>query len=76
MSQVFQQALATLHIKTARSSAYCPQFQGALERFHSILKTMIQAYCFDHQADWDEGLPFLMFAARDAPQESLGFSPF
>ena len=52
------------------------QSQGALERFHSTLKTMIRAYCLDHQKDWDEGIPFPMFAARDAPQESLGFSPF
>lgn len=66
----------SLGIKTVTSSAYHPQSQGALERFHSTLKTMIRAYCSDHQKDWDEGIPFLIFAARDAPQESLGFSPF
>lgn len=25
--------------------------------------------------DWDDGIPLLMFAAREAVQESLGFSP-
>ena len=75
-SRVFRQAMNSLGIKTVTSSAYHPQSQGALERFHSTLKTMIRAYCLDHQKDWDEGIPFLMFAARDAPQESLGFSPF
>ena len=75
-SRVFRQAMNSLGIKTVTSSAYHPQSQGAMERFHSTLKTMIRAYCLDHQKDWDEGIPFLMFAARDAPQESLGFSPF
>ena len=75
-SRVFRQAMNSLGIKTVTSSAYHPQSQGALEQFHSTLKTMIQAYCLDHQKDWDKGIPFLMFAARDPPQESLGFSPF
>ena len=75
-SRVFRQTMNSLGIKTVTSSAYHPQSQGALERFHSTLKTMIRASCLDHQKDWDEGIPLLMFAARDAPQESLGFSPF
>ena len=75
-SRIFRQAMNSLGIKTVTLSVYHPQSQGALERFHSTLKTMIRAYCLDHQKDWDEGIPFLMFAARDAPQESLGFSPF
>ena len=76
MSRTFQQAMSSLGITTVKSSAYHPQSQGALERFHSTLKNMMRTYCFDHHGDWDEGLPFLMFAARDATQESLGFSPF
>lgn len=30
----------------------------------------------DNQKEWDEGIPFLMFAACESVQESLGFSPF
>ena len=37
---------------------------------------MIKAHVFDHDKDWDVGLPFMLFAARDSVQESLGFSPF
>lgn len=36
---------------------------------------MIRAYCLQTGKDWVEGLPFLLFAAREAVQESLGFSP-
>ena len=75
-SRVFRQAMNSLGIKTVTSSTHHPQSQGALEQFHSTLKKMIRAYCLDHQKDWDEGIPFPMFATRDALQESLEFSPF
>ena len=76
MSNLFQQVVYQLGAKQIKSSAYHPESQGALERFHSTLKTMIKTYCYDNQNDWDEGIPLLMFAAREAEQESLGFSPF
>ena len=58
------------------SSAYHPESQGALERFHQTLKSMLKTYCFEHSKDWDRGVPLVLFAAREAVQESLGFSPF
>lgn len=75
MSNVFQQALLTLGIVHITSSAYHPESQGALERYHQTLKTMLRKYCMEHTKDWDKGLPFLLFATREVPQESLGFSP-
>ena len=65
-----------LGIKQYRSSAYHPESQGALERFHQTLKNMIRSYCFDTGKDWDEGIHLLLFAVRESVQESLGFSPF
>jgi hypothetical protein len=76
MSGVFQQVMHELQISQVRSSAYHPESQGALERFHQTLKTMLRSYCLDHQKDWDEGVPVVLFAARESVQESLGFSPF
>jgi len=64
-----------LKIKHITSSAYHPESQGALERFHQTLKSMLSKYCVESEKDWDEGLPFLMFAVRESVQESLGFSP-
>ena len=65
-----------LGIDQQTSTAYHPESQGTLERFHQTLKSMIRTYCFEFEHDWDEGIPFLMFAARDSTQESLRFSPF
>ena len=76
MSGVFQQVMHELGIKQYRSSAYHPESQGALERFHQTLKNMIRSYCFDTEKDWDEGIHLLLFAVRESVQESLGFSPF
>ena len=76
MSKLFQQVMHQLGITQYKSSAYHPESQGALERFHQTLKNMIRTYCFDFPKDWDEGVHLLLFAARESVQESLGFSPF
>ena len=72
----FQQVLHELNIKQITSSAYHPESQGVLERFHQTLKSMLRTYCHGNVKDWDEGIPLLLFAVREVVQESLGFSPF
>ena len=37
---------------------------------------MIQTFCFDSQKDMDDGICMLLFAVREAFEESVGFSPF
>ena len=76
MAHAFQQVMNQLGIKQYKSSAYHPESQGALERFHQTLKTMIKMYCIENNKDWDEGVHLLLFAVRESVQESLGFSPF
>ena len=75
-SGVFQKAMYQLGINHYTSSAYHPQSQGALERYHQTLKTMIKKFCLENDKDWDEGIHMLLFATREVVQESLGFSPF
>ena len=75
MSDHFQQTLEKLGVTHIVSAPYHPESQGALERFHGTLKTMLRKYVHEFQTDWEEGLPFLLFAARTTYQESLGFSP-
>ena len=76
MSGIFQQVMHELGIKQYRSSAYNPESQGALERFHQTLKNIIRSYCYDTEKDWDEGIHLLLFAVRESVQESPVFSPF
>lgn len=73
-SGLFRQVLKSLSVHHIVSSAYHPQSQGALERWHQTLKSMLRKYCVETEKQWDEGVPFVLFAARDAVQESIGFS--
>ncbi|XP_026119724.1 uncharacterized protein LOC113098887 [Carassius auratus] len=75
LSKIFTQVLKTLNISLRISSAYHPESQGALERFHQTMKAMLRRYCMDTSKDWDEGIPLVLFVAREAVQDSLGFSP-
>ncbi len=74
-SRLFNQTMAEWGIRHILSSAYHPQSQGALERHHQTLKNMMRAFCMEHEKDWDEAVPYIMFAVREVPTESLGFSP-
>ena len=75
-SNMFQKVLKGLHIQQQLSSAYHPQSQGCVERFHQTLKNTLRIYCEEMGVDWDDAVPLALFALRDSVQESTGFSPF
>lgn len=75
-SGIFQQVMATLGIKQYLASAYHAESQGALERFHQTLKSMLTKFCLENTCDWDEGIPYVLYAIKSAKQESLGYSPY
>ena len=70
MSSLMQQVTHQLGIKQCKSSAYHPETQGAIERFHQTLKNMIRTYCLQYEKQWDQGIHLLLFAVREAAQES------
>nr|XP_027218239.1 uncharacterized protein LOC113810791 [Penaeus vannamei] len=61
---------------TYSATAYRPQTQGALERYHQTLKSMLTKYCHETGSEWDLGVPLMLYAIRCTKQESLGFSPY
>ncbi|XP_076041857.1 uncharacterized protein LOC143025739 [Oratosquilla oratoria] len=76
LSKEVMQGLGALGIVKVTSSAYHPQSQGALERYHQTLKSMLRKWCLENHKGWDQALPYLLFAVREVPNESLGLSPF
>ncbi len=76
-SHLIAQVLKQLKVKHNMSSAYHAQSQGALERFHQVptLKSLMRSYCVELNQDWEEGLPWLLLAAREVVQDSTGLSP-
>lgn len=73
LMHLFQQQLG---IKAIKTTPYHPQTDGLVERFNQTLKRMLQKFVDDTGKDWDRWLPFVMFAYREVPQASTGFSPF
>jgi len=64
-----------LQIDKLRTSSYHPSTNGALERFHRTLNSMMAKTVSDSQRDWDLCLPMVMAAYRASPHSSTGYSP-
>ena len=49
---------------------------GLVEKFNGTLKTMLRRLCTEKPRQWNWYIDGLLFAYREAPHESTGFSPF
>ena len=76
LSKLTTQLCQKLLIKKINCSPYHPQSNGLVERFHGCLKPMLQKFVGNNPKEWDKMLPYLLFAYREVPEASLGFSPF
>ena len=75
-SQLLIEIYRMLHIHPIRTTPYHPQTDGLVERFNRTLKSMLRKAATSEGKDWDKVLPYLLFAYREVPQASTGFSPF
>ena len=76
VSDLMQEIYRLLSIKSIRTSPYHPQSNGLVERFNGTLKTMLKKVVHANPEQWDRYIPALLFAYRELPSESTGFSPF
>ena len=75
-SQLLGEVYRLLHIQLIRMSPSHPQTDGLVERFNQTLKTMLRKTAKEEGKNWDKLLPYVLFAYREVPQASTGFSPF
>ena len=75
-SQLLAEIYQLLHVHPIRTTPYHPQTDGLVERFNKTLKEMLRKVAADDGANWDKWVPYLLFAYREVPQDSTGFSPF
>ena len=76
VSDVMRSLWSMSGVKHYPSTSYHPETNGLCERFNGTLKSMLLAFATQHGRQWEKFLPFLLFAYREVPQESTGFSPF
>ena len=65
-----------LQIHHLRTSIYHPQTDGLVERFNQTLKKMLRRVVTEDSRDWLLMLPYVLFAVREVPQASTGFTLF
>ena len=75
-SALMKEVSRLLSFKQLVTSPYHPICNGLVERFNGTLKKMLTRMCAERPKDWDKYIDPLLFAYREVPQESLGFSPF
>ena len=76
MSECMQEVSRLLSIKGLTSTPYHPICNGLVERWNGTLKSMIKRLCQDQPKQWHRLINPVLFAYREVPQESTGFSPF
>jgi len=75
-SNLLKQVYQLLSIKGLKTTPFHPQTDGLVERFNQTLKNMLRKFINETGSDWNQWMPYLLFAYREVPQASTGFSPF
>ncbi|KRY80520.1 Retrovirus-related Pol polyprotein from transposon 17.6, partial [Trichinella pseudospiralis] len=67
-SALWRELTTALGIKLAPASAYHPQTNGMVERFHRHLKTALEAHA-NHSHRWIDALPLVLLGIRSSMKE-------
>ena len=75
-SAAFQELLKLLEIKSAMSTAYHPQTDGATERSNQEIEAYLAIYCAQYPEDWPKALSTLEFSYNSRRHAFNKKSPF
>ncbi|XP_053406591.1 uncharacterized protein LOC128559314 [Mercenaria mercenaria] len=75
-SQLMEEVCRLVSLKQLFTTPYNPKCNGLCERMNGILKSMLKKMCQERPKDWDRYISAVLFAYREVPQASTGFSPF
>ena len=76
LSYLMTEICGLLGVNKINTTAYHPQTNGLTERFNRTLTDMLAKKVEQSGKDWDNHLPFVLFAYRASIQESVKESPF
>jgi len=63
-------------VKQSTTTPYHPMGNGVVKNFNKTIKKLLKKVAAEKPANWHRYLGSLMFAVRDTPQDSTGFTPF
>jgi transposase InsO family protein len=67
MSELFQEMCKLLKVRRINSTAFNPQMQGKVEKFHLGLNQTMSHYVNKYRNDWDEFVNYALMAHRATP---------
>ena len=76
LSALMKEVQLLLGFRKVNTTAYHPQTDGLVERFNRTLTAMLAKTVQKGGPEWDERLPYVLFAYRASEQASTGESPF
>ena len=71
-SNIFKKCAEALGIELRTTTAYHPQCNGKIERFHRILKDLLRAHIDSNGGGWKEILEWVLLGIRNTVQNKLG----
>ncbi len=75
-SGLMREVYHLMGIHKTTTTAYHPQTDGLVERYNRTLTDMLAKTVQKNGRDWDQKLPYVLFAYRASRQESTQESPF
>ena len=72
-SDLWHDVITKIGVKLQHVTAYNPEANGIIERFHRTLKTALTASTIE--SDWSKKLPWVMLALHATPHAALNSSP-
>ena len=76
VSDIMKEIARLLSIRGLVSSRYHPICNGLVEKYNGLVKKVLRRLSAEQPKQWDRYLPALLFALRELPNSSLGYSPF
>jgi len=75
-SEMIREVYRLLDVKQSTTTPYHAMGNGVIENFNKTIKNLLKTVAAEKPKDWHHYLGPLMFAVRDTPQDSTGFTPF
>ena len=72
---LFRALCAALDIAKTRTTPYHPSSNGQVERFNTLVLSMIRCYIAKKNRKWDRDLPFLAMALHSMVNRQTGYTP-